>query len=313
MNKILITTSSFNLETPEIKALQAAGYEPVLNPHKRRLTEAEVKALLTPDIVGMIAGVEPLTRDVIESAENLRVISRCGIGMDSVDLDAAKDCGVSVFNTPDAPTRAVAELALGVILDCLRSISVQDRAIRQGDWVRPTGGLLGERTIGFIGFGRIGQKVAHYARSFGAKIIAHDPYAADKSIAETSFVSMDELLSQADIVSLHIPYTKENHHLVDRAALAKMKDGAILINTARGGLVDEAALANALQSGKLSAAAVDVFEEEPYKGPLATIENIVLTAHVGSYAKEAREEQETLAAANLLVGLGQKEKDVARG
>ncbi len=313
MQKILITTSSFNLDTPEVKALQDAGYDVVLNPHKRRLTEAEVKELLTHEIVGMIAGVEPLTRDVIEGAENLRVISRCGIGMDSVDQDAAKERDISVFNTPDAPTRAVAELALGVILDCLRSISLQNRAIRKGEWIRPMGGLLGERTIGFIGFGRIGQKVAHYARSFGAKIIAHDPYAAEGSTGETALVSMDELLSQADIVSLHIPYSEQNRHLIDGEALAKMKKGAILINTARGGLVDEGALAQALKNGTLSCAAIDVFEEEPYKGPLADIENIVLTAHVGSYAKEAREQQEALAAANLLEGLTHLEKDVVNG
>ena len=309
MNKILITTSSFNLETPEILALQDAGYEVVLNPHKRRLSENEVQELLTPDIIGMIAGVEPLTRNVIEGAEGLRVISRCGIGMDSVDLDAAKENNVAVFNTPDAPTRAVAELAVGLMLDCLRGISVQDRAIRGKEWVRPMGGLIGERTVGLVGFGRIGRKVAQYLEGFGAKVIAYDPYVE----GDERVVTLDEVLSRSDIVSLHIPYSDDNHHLINADTLAKMKQGAVLINTARGGLVDEEALAVSLESGHLSSAAMDVYEEEPYKGALANIDNIVLTAHVGSYAKEARIEQEALAADNLLEGLKTKEKSVSNG
>ncbi len=299
MQKILITTSSFNLETDEVKALQDAGYEVVSNPHKRRLTEGEVSELLTPDIVGMIAGVEPLTRAVIENAQNLKVISRCGIGMNSVDQDAAKDAGIIVSNTPDAPTRAVAELAVGLMLDCLRSISVQDRAIRNKEWGRPMGGLLGERVVGLIGFGRIGKKVAQYVSAFGAEVIAYDSFVT----GDPRLVSLDELLSQSDIVSLHMPYDKDNHHIIDADAFSKMKKGAILINTARGGLVDEIALAASLQNGNLSSAALDVFEEEPYKGALADIDNIVLTAHVGSYAKEARAEQESLATTNLLKGL----------
>ena len=309
MGKILITTSSFNLETPEIKALQQAGYEIVLNPYGRRLSETEVSELLTPDIVGMIAGVEPLTRDVIENAESLQVISRCGIGMDSVDLDAAKEKGIPVFNTPDAPTKAVAELAIGLMLDCLRGISLQDRTIRNSEWTRPMGNLLGKQTVGLIGFGRIGQKVAEYAAAFGATIIAHDPFAQQTP----QLVSLDDLLSQADIVSLHVPYSKENHHLLDEAEISKMKQGSILINTSRGGLVNEDALATALQSRHLASAALDVFEKEPYQGDLAKLDNIVLTAHVGSYAKEARIEQEALAAANLLEGLNYNEKDVSHG
>lgn len=299
MSKFLITTSSFNLETPEIKALEAAGYEPVLNPYKRRLSEEEVAELLTPEIVGMIAGVEPLTKSVLDGAQNLRAIARCGIGMDSVDIEAANANNIAVTNTPDAPTKAVAELAVGLMLDCLRFAPLQDRSIRAGEWVRPMGGLLGARTVGLIGFGRIGRKVAEYVRGFGAKVIAYDPYATGAE----ELVSFDELLEQADIISLHIPYSDENKHLIDEKALSKMKKGAVLINTARGGLVDEQALLSALKSEHLSAAALDVFEQEPYKGALCEIENVILTAHVGSYAKESRIEQETLAAKNLLESL----------
>lgn len=299
MKKVLITTSSFDTSAAEIKALEEAGYEVVMNPHARRLTEAEVKALLTADVAGMIAGVEPLTADVIKSAVGLRVISRCGAGLDNVDLDAAYERGVSVFSTPDAPTKAVAELTVGLMLDALRGITVQDRGIRNNGWDRPMGGLLGSCTVGLIGYGRIGRKVAEYAQGFGAKIIMHDDLNRD----DPHYASFGTLLAQADIVSLHVPYNQENHHMINAAALGKMKKGAILINTSRGGLVDEQALVAALESGHLAAAALDVYEEEPYKGSLTGQKNAILTAHTGSYAKETRVEQEVMAARNVLKGL----------
>ena len=312
MKKILITTSSFNTDIPAIRSLESAGYEIMLNPYKRRLKEEEVKDLLTPDVIGMIAGVEPLTRDVLKSAENLSVISRCGIGMDSVDLSAAKEKNILVTNTPDAPTRAVAELTIGLILDCLRGVPAQDRAIRSNEWVRPMGGLLGARTLGLIGYGRIGKKVAHYAKAFGADIIAYDPMISTADDG-TKIASFDDVISEADIISLHIPYTDENKHIIDANTLSKMKQGSILINASRGGLVDEDALYNALQNGPLSAAALDVYEEEPYTGKLRELDNIVLAAHVGSYAAEARAEQESLAAENLLAALISDQKDAAHG
>lgn len=300
MQKVLITTSSFDMDLPEIAAIREAGFEIVLNPLGRRLSEDEVSGLLAPDIAGVIAGLEPLTARVIGGAQGLRVISRCGIGMDNVDLDAAKERGIVVYNTPDAPTKAVAELAIGLMLDVLRGISAQDRAIRGGGWERPMGGLLGARTVGLAGFGRIGRKVADYAAAFGAQIIMHDPFAQD----DPRFVPFEALLARSDILSLHVPYSEENRHMIGAAQLAAMKEGAILINTARGGLVDEEAVAAALRSRRLAGAGLDVFEKEPYKGPLAGVPGAILTAHTGSYAKEARTEQEALAARNLLAGLG---------
>ena len=305
MSKILITTSSFDTETEQISQLKQLGYEVVLNPFKRRLTEDEVASLMGDDVIGMIAGVEPLTRRVMDAAPNMAVISRCGIGMDSVDVEAAAEKNIEVLNTPDAPTKAVAELTIGLILDVLRGISNQDRAIRQSKWERPMGGLLGKKTLGLIGYGRIGQMVARYAEVFGARVIAHDPFSGQKT-------SFDELLSDADIVSLHIPYSRENHHIIDAQALSKMKKSAILINASRGGLVDESALYDALKTGDIAGAALDVFEDEPYTGSLTELDNIVLTAHVGSYAKEARVEQEILAAQNLLDALQKKQNQKVR-
>lgn len=302
MSTILITTSSFDTDTPEIKALENAGYTIKTNPYKRRLSETEVGELLTADVIGLIAGVEPLTANVINNAPHLRVISRCGIGMDSVDLDAAAANGITVVNTPDAPTKAVAELAIGLMLDVLRGISSQDRAMRGGAWQRPMGGLLGAKTLGLIGYGRIGRAVAQMVQGFGTKTIAYDPHIQGTNDG-TPLVDLDTLLSTADIISLHIPYTTDNHHLINADALAKMKDGAIIINTARGGLIDEDALTNALNNGKLSGAGIDAFENEPYTGALTKCETAVLTAHVGSYALEARQEQERQAAVNLLEAL----------
>ena len=309
MSKILITTSSFDLETPEIKALEAAGYEIILNPHKRRLTEAEAAELLTPDITGMIAGVEPLTRKVIEGAAGLKVISRCGTGLDSVDLEAATARGIEVCNTPDAPAKAVAELAVGLIFSLMRMIPLQDRAIRNGEWERPMGRLLSEQILGLVGFGRIGKRVASHLKSLGCEIIFYDPQAQKSDLGEA--VSLDTLLTRADIVSLHMPATKNTTDMVDSVFLSKMKTGSYLVNTARGELVDEAALASALQSGQLAGAALDVYKDEPYKGALANLPNVILSAHTGSYAKETRAQQEAEAAQNLLTALlahGEKEK-----
>jgi D-3-phosphoglycerate dehydrogenase len=154
------------------------------------------------------------------------------------------------------------------------------------------GGLLGRRTLGIIGYGRIGRRVEAIAKSFGANVIAYDPIA-------TKGTTIEDVLMKADIVTLHIPYTDQNRHIIDASRIAQMKKGAILINASRGGLVDEKAAAEALRSGHLSAAAFDVFEEEPYTGELKDLPNVVLTPHVGSYAKEARAMQEAESAANL--------------
>lgn len=303
-NTILITTSSFGMESDEIKALEASGYKVSLNPFGRRLTEDEVSSLLTEDVIGMIAGVEPLTEAVINAAPSLRVISRCGAGLDSVNLEAAQSAQIAVLNTPAAPAPAVAELTIGMMLDVLRGISLQDRALRRAEWVRPQGGLLGAKKIGLLGYGHIGKLVASIASSFGAEIIAHDPFAepSDKDIA--TLVSFDQLLAEADIISLHTPYLPKLHHLFNAEVISRMKKGAILINAARGGLIEEDALYNAISSGQLSGAALDVFEDEPYTGKLTELDQIVLTAHVGSYARETRVLQEAEAVINLMQALG---------
>jgi D-3-phosphoglycerate dehydrogenase / 2-oxoglutarate reductase len=300
MKKILITTSSFGKNNPGIlKSLSERGFDYILNPYGRKLTESEVSELIEQhQPVGMIAGVEPLTYNVLTKAKKLSVISRAGIGMDSVDLQAASDKGIVVTNTPDAPTIPVAELAMGMILSLLRRICVSHVGIRRGEWVRPMGKLLHGKTVGIIGCGRIGSYLACLLTPFDCLVLGYDPFI--KQTKDFQLVTLEQLLSEADIVSLHIPYSQSNHHFINAQRIQRMKKGAFLINAARGGLVDEDALYQAVCSDALGGAALDCFEREPYTGHLKNLDNVLLTAHIGSYAQEGRVMMETQAVENLL-------------
>ncbi|SEP06143.1 phosphoglycerate dehydrogenase [Nitrosovibrio sp. Nv6] len=303
MSKLVISTSSFDMENnPHIQHLVRKGMPVAANSYGRKITEDEAIALLGNDAVGMIAGIEPLTERVFASARNLKVISRCGSGLDSVDLAAAKRHGITVLNTPEAPAQAVAELALALILTILRRICETDKLVRAGQWPRTQGRLLAAQRVGIIGLGRVGRRVARVCQAFGADVVAHDSYVTN-SPDEVELIPLEKLLAEADIITLHVTYDADTHHLLNENAFARMKRGAIVINTARGGLIDETALADALNSGQLAAAALDVFEQEPYHGPLLKCENAILTSHVGSLARESRQRMEIEAAENLLQGL----------
>jgi D-3-phosphoglycerate dehydrogenase len=303
MNEIIISTSSFDVDNnPAIESLRSAGLKISTNPFGRKLTEAEISSLLSDSVVGLLAGVEPLTAQVISGARGLRVISRCGVGLDNVDQEAARAQKVSVLSTPDAPVDAVVEMTMGLILATLRQIPRADRELRGGGWPRLKGKLLKAQTVGIMGLGRIGNKVARMCAGFGACVIAHDPM-VKKTPADVEWVSAEDLLARSDVVSLHTPYSENTHHLINKDRLAAMKRGAILINTARGSLVDEIALVTALNSGQLSAAGLDVFESEPYTGELQDLPQVVLTPHLASSAAESRREMELEAATNLCQGL----------
>lgn len=304
MNNILVTTSSFGIYDPSVKdSLQNAGLNPIYNPFGRKLTENEILSLVTQhNPVAILAGVEPLTRNVLSSSRNLKTVARCGIGMDSVDQDAARDLGISVSNTPDGPSRAVAELVVGALLSLLRGIHRTDSSIRKGEWVRPFGELLHGKTVGILGCGRIGCLVGELCTAFGCKVIGCDPVSC---LEHGDMVEAADLVAQCDILTLHLPYTKQNHHLVDAAMIERMRPGSIIVNTSRGGLVDETALAKGLESGRLGGAVLDTFEDEPYAGPLKRLDNVVLTAHIGSYARECRIEMERESVSNLLRDLEQ--------
>ncbi len=301
-HKILITTSSFDLNNfYQLNDVTSAGIEIVLNPFKRRLTEQEVSELLSDDVIGIIAGLEPLTAGVLKNARQLKVIARCGTGLDSVDLNAARDQGISVFNTPDAPTTAVAELTVAHILGLLRHITESDRNIRSGKWNGLMGSLLKNKTVGIIGFGRIGQVVAKLVSAFEATVIAFDTQKI--SHPHIAQLPLYELCAQSDIISLHVPYSQDTHHLINGDALGRMKPTALLVNVSRGGLIDETALLTALQNGHIAGAALDCFEDEPYSGPLLKFDHVHVTAHMGSYARETRDQMEIDASAALVRSL----------
>lgn len=303
MVNVLITTSSFAEEdkTP-LELINKKGVNPVLNPFGRTLTEDEINKLIKEyDPVGIIAGTEPITRSVISRVRSLKIISRCGVGVSNIDIQAAKEMKIDVVNTPDALTESVAELTVGLILNVLRKVSEADRKIREGKWKKLMGTLLNGKTVGIIGCGRIGTKLAGYLQPFGCTVIGYDPLI--KNHNKIKMVSLEELIKASDIISLHVPLTDETKKMVNSGFISSMKAGSYLINVARGGMVDEKALFDGIKSGKLAGAALDTFDKEPYHGPLTGLENVVLTAHMGSYAKEARIKMELQAAQNLLKGL----------
>lgn len=298
--KVFISTTSFgNPDPTPLEMLKAVGLEVSLNPYGRKLTSEEVVELAA-NSEGLIAGTEPLDAQVLNKLKDLRVISRCGVGMDNIDLAAAERQGIKVFNTPNSPAIAVAELTVGLILALLRHIPRMDRDIRAGKWQKRMGNLLQGKQVGIIGFGRIGQKMAELVRGLGAQVVYCDP-AVNK--AGYTSVSLDELLSQSDIVSLHVSGEGDDAPLLGYKELRSMRKGSWLINCARGGVVDEAALYRVLEEGWLAGAAVDVFDQEPYADSLAKLDNVILTPHIGSYAIESRVEMEVQAAKNLIEGL----------
>jgi D-3-phosphoglycerate dehydrogenase len=299
--QILISTSNFDLNNfSNLDDVKSAGINVKLNPFAKRLTQEQSIDLLGTDTVGLIAGLEPLNELVLKSATSLKVIARVGTGLDSVDLVAAKQLGITVMNTPDAPTSAVAELTLAHILGLLRNIASTDRSIRNGVWNGQMGSLLETKTVGIVGFGRIGQRVAKLLAAFGSKIVVCDPKTNSKEFVNAS---LEELCKISDVVTLHIPYDQSTHHLISKKQIDLMRAGSFLVNISRGGLVDEKALLNALQSGQIAGAALDCFEQEPYSGPLSKLENVQMTAHMGTYARETRDRMEQEASRLLVEAL----------
>lgn len=303
--KILVSSRSFGkIDSGAIKLLKDNGLEPVLNPHGRKLNEEELLNLLD-DVVGIIAGTEEITGKIISNSDKLKVISRYGVGMDNVDLKTARRMGVLVYNTPEAPTVAVAELTLSLMLNLLKKISKVDRKIRDNLWKPEIGNLLSGKTIGIVGLGRIGKKLVQFLEPFGVKLLVYEinPDINFVSDYKIDLVPLKTLISRSDIISLHIPLTKQTRHIIGKKELTAMKENAILINTARGGLIDEEALYNSLRDNEIAGAAVDAFEEEPYTGKLKRLDNVILTPHIGTYTVETRKQMEIEAVNNLIHGL----------
>ena len=267
------------------------GVEVVVPQVKERLSEDELLRL-TGDIDGVICGDDVFTERVMRNAPHLKVISKWGTGIDSIDQDAAARLGIVVCNTADAFTQAVADSVLGYMLCFARKLPWMDRDVRSGQWVKPPAFTLGEATLGIIGIGNIGRAIVRRAVGFGMRILGNDvaPVSAEFQV-ETGLeiVSKEELVSRSDFISLNCDLNPTSHHIVGEAELAAMKTGAYLINAARGPLVDEAALVSALRSGSIAGAALDVFEIEPLPedSGLRSLDNCLLAPHNANSSPEA--------------------------
>jgi len=276
--------------------------------HKSAVDEARKFADVTTDfgaseekIINEIPNYDALivrsgtkvTKKIIE-ASNLKVIGRAGVGLDNIDLAAAKEKGVEVVNAPESLTIAVAELTFGLMISLMRNIVKGDKSLRERKWDRSKfmGNELYGKTIGVVGFGRIGREVADRANAFGMKVLAYDPYMTVEDARESNATltgELDELLKVSDVVSVHAPLNPETKHLINKEKLKLMKNSAMLVNLARGGLVDTSALIDALKNGEIASAALDVFETEPLgDSPLLELNNVVLTPHLGASSAEAQ-------------------------
>ncbi len=304
--KVFVTALSFARHAQEPrKLLEGRGLEIVWNEKGRPLTEEEmVEAVLRHrPIQALLVGVDPVSERVMEASPGIRVIAKNGVGLDNIDLDAARRRGIIVANAPGSNSQAVADLTWGLLLAVARDIPRADRIVRQGGWDRFTGCEVWEKTLGIIGTGWIGLAVAQRACGFNMRILAFDPFPDAESAGRLGIIytDLDDLLKNSDFVSLHTPLTPETYRLIDEKKLRLMKKEAVLINTARGELVDEGALYSALKSGLIKAAALDVYTEEPpLNSPLLELDNVVLTPHIGAYTREANLRMGMAAARNIL-------------
>ncbi len=289
--KILITTSSFGKADQEpLEKLKRSGFEIIQNPYGRKITPEELRQLL-PGVVGLIAGTETIDKETLKNS-GLKVISRVGVGMDGIDLEAAKELNIVVKNTPDAPTIAVAELALAGILSLLRQIPQMNQEVHQKVWDSKMGVQLTGKTILIVGFGRIGRHLAKLLEPFRVKLVAVD--------STLPGISLKEWLPEADIVCLHISGSQQ---ILGQEEFSLMKKGVFVLNASRGGVVNEADLVEALKEGKVAGAWLDVFIKEPYAGPLTEFPQVIMTPHIGSNTKESRAQMEKEAVDNLLSAL----------
>ena len=291
MTKVFISTVPFsNLNQLPLELLNNLGIEYKINPLHRKLTEKELVNLAV-DCDVIIAGTEPITDYVMENTKKLKMISRVGIGLDNIDLNAAKKRGIKVSYTPDAPSPAVAELTICLILSVLRSIHLSNVEIHNGEWKRYFGKRVADCTIGIIGLGRIGTRVLNRLLVFGTPRLLVNDNEPNKSLNrkfKLDWVDKETIYRESDLISLHIPLSRETKNMINKKELLMMKSDAAIVNTSRGGIINENDLYDVMHDGHLSGAAIDVFDKEPYYGKLNKIDRCLLTAHMGSMSVDCR-------------------------
>ena len=304
---ILVTPTSYGQHDARLRTeLEAAVGRVTYNETSKPLSSAQLMALL-PGVDGYIAGLDAIDAAALAAADSLRVVARYGVGTDNVDLAAARARRIVVTNTPGANAGAVAELTVALLLLLTRPVLGAAAATREGGWPRTSGLSLGGKTVGLVGFGAIGRAVARLLSGFDCRLLVYDPWCDAEQAAQlrVAVVDLDALLAVSDFVSLHVPVTPETRGMVSAEFLAKMKPGATLVNTARGELVDEAALHEALSAGRLRGAALDAFAVEPpgAANPLLSLPNVIATPHMGAHTDGATTTMGRMALADCLAVL----------
>lgn len=302
--RVLVTTPYLEPGGPVDRLLTDAGFGTVYASPSIRAASGRPLADVVRDVDGIVAGTDAFTAEVIAAAPNLKVFGRCGAGYDNIDVEAATRQGIAVTYTPGANRRSVAEHVLALMLNCARLIPQNIASVKAGAWEQRSGRELDGATLGVIGLGSIGKTVTRMALALGMRVLAYDPHFDRGFLAETGAEpsTFDDLLAASDFVSLHIFLDDSTRHLIDATALDKMKPGAVLINTARGEVVDEEALADALASGALAGAALDVLEQEPLPAAsrLRRLDNVIVTAHIGAATTQARSRSSLMATRQVI-------------
>lgn len=309
--KVLVTPTSLQpgKNKEALETLQNFTTDLVFNTTGRPLTEDELIPLLA-DCDGYIAGLDEVTAKVLAACPNLKIVSRYGAGFDRVDINAAKEHGIIVTNTPGVNAQAVGELAFGLIMSVARNIPYLNEMTRKGEWVRSTGIELKGKTLGIMGLGAIGKVVARCAQGFGMDVIAYDPFINEAYCQENHIgnCTFDEVVEKSNVISLHLPLNDSTHHMIGKDAIARMKDGVIIVNASRGGIIDEDAAYEGLKSGKIAGLGLDAFEVEPPKdSKLFEFPTVIATPHTGAHTKEATQNMANASVKNLIDVLSGKE------
>ncbi len=301
--RILVCDS---LHEEGIEKLEQTGYEVDVKP---TISHEDLRNVVSGYDALIVRSRTKVTREIIEAGKRLKIVGRAGVGLDNIDIEIAKKRGVKVLNTPEAPAEAVAELTVGLMVSLARNIPLADRTMKDGEWIKKDlrGWELSGKTLGLIGLGNVGERVARIAKAFGVKILITKRTPPKPGLLrelQGEFVSFSELLQRSDVVTLHVPLTPQTRRMIGTKELQLMKDGAFLINTSRGGIIDGKALLNALRSGRLGGAALDVYEmEPPTDSSVIELSNVVCTPHIGAQTQEAQRAAAILIAEKIIMSL----------
>jgi D-3-phosphoglycerate dehydrogenase / 2-oxoglutarate reductase len=302
--KILITPRSLTKAGhPALDLLEVSGYQVVFCTPGEMPDENELIKLL-PDCIGYLAGVEPVSEKVLKAGKVLKAISRNGTGIDNIDLKAAEELNIAILRAEGANARGVAELTISLLLSSYRHINFSDAKIKSGKWERKRGLEAYHRTLGLIGFGKVGQLVARLAIAIGMKVVTYDPFVTDFSEFSPDvfkLVSLETLFEVSEVISLHCPPAENKQPIISEASIKKVKKGVVIINTARWELIDEKAVLRAINAGRIGGFATDVFPNEPPElSPLLNHHNVINTPHIGGFTEESVSKAATIAVENLI-------------